>query len=200
MRKLPIEHKTATDMQIDICHGEYVTVIALGSNLGERASYIESALSHISQKFGKILSTSQIYETAPMGGAANKLFLNCCSLVQTALTPIDQINILLNIETLLGRTRKVRWDNRTIDLDIVTIERKKESRGQTTDPGILNLGDFHPITLSEASLTCPHPRLEERNFVLVPTVDVHPYGMHLPTGIRFKDLLKLKNYGLSPKI
>lgn len=121
-----------------------VAFIALGSNLGDRASYLASARSAISLIAGsRLLAASRVEETAPLGSAAQGPYLNQMVAVETSLPPLLLLNQLHGIERALGRTRAWRWSARTIDLDIVRIGERQETG---------------------ATLTLPHPGLAWRDF------------------------------------
>ena len=152
---------------------KYQTVIALGSNIGERDKYILEAIKMIRESFGVVLKISNFYETDPMGENATFPFLNGAILASTNLEPDAQMRLLLEIEVKLGRERKVHWGNRTIDLDIITIE-----------------SELGPISSSTDLLKCPHPHLAARDFVLIPACEVCPEAKHSPTGVTLQELLE----------
>jgi 2-amino-4-hydroxy-6-hydroxymethyldihydropteridine diphosphokinase len=130
-------------------------VLALGANLGDREYYIGQAIEAIRTSCGPILRRSRLLETAAMG-AADRPFLNGALVLQTVLSPPELLTILLQIEKSLGRTREVRWGNRTIDLDIVLW---KDADGR-----------FRSV--KTPTLTIPHPAMQERLFVLEPVAEV----------------------------
>ncbi len=101
----------------------------------------------------KVQSVSPLYETAPLGGPKQGPFLNACALLETALLPEELLEKMQEIENALGRVREERWGPRLIDLDILTYE------------GSL---------INTPTLELPHPRLAERDFVLIPLFDIAP--------------------------
>ncbi|MDI3280771.1 MAG: 2-amino-4-hydroxy-6-hydroxymethyldihydropteridine diphosphokinase [Bacillota bacterium] len=128
--------------------------IALGSNLGEREWYLSEARRRLALLPGvRILATSGIYETEPVGPVEQGWFLNQVVAVQTELSPRELLKALLQIEEDLGRQRTVRWGPRTIDLDLLW---------------------YGGESIEEEGLTVPHPRLWERAFVLRPLAEVAP--------------------------
>ena len=131
----------------------------------------------IREFFGNVLKVSNFYETDPMGENATFPFLNGAILASTNLEPDAQMKLLLDIEVKLGRERKVHWGNRTIDLDIITIE-----------------SDEGPIISSTDLLQCPHPHLEARDFVLIPACEVCPDAKHIPTGGTLLELLEAAKF------
>jgi len=129
-----------------------VAYVALGSNIGDRASYLRQAaerLGHFEQI--SVLDSSSIYETEPVGYVDQAAFLNQVIALRTSLPAHGLLQALMNVEQALGRKRDVRWGPRTIDLDL------------------LLYGDADVDT---PDLTVPHPRMNERAFVLIPLVDV----------------------------
>ena len=171
-------------MKKDKNNHKFSSIIAIGSNLGNRAINICKAIKLIEQELGHIERISTFFETKPAGGKAQEFFLNGAVLLQTRQNPEEQMTNLLSIENRLGRKREVHWGDRTIDLDIITIEE--------------NLNDKKkPIIFNSDILTCPHPRLEDRDFVLVPVAEIHPKGMYKPLEVTFIELLNDKKYALT---
>ena len=118
--------------------------IAIGSNVGDRHKHVESAraaIAGLTDTF--IVAASSVEETAPLGGRQQEMYLNQMLAVTTGLDPEQLLDELQRIETEHGRTRRERWDSRTLDLDIVS---------------------FGDLALASARLTVPHPGLAEREF------------------------------------
>jgi 2-amino-4-hydroxy-6-hydroxymethyldihydropteridine diphosphokinase len=129
-----------------------IAVVGLGSNVGDRLAILREAKARIAG-IATVLATSQVYETAPVGGPPQGSFLNAALRVQYMLSPIALLDELQRIEHELGRVRDVRWGPRTIDLDVLWID---------------------GLTVDEERLVVPHPRLSERAFALAPLLDVAP--------------------------
>jgi 2-amino-4-hydroxy-6-hydroxymethyldihydropteridine diphosphokinase len=128
--------------------------IALGSNLGNRAANLRTALEMLAQTAGiSITAVSAIYETAPVGGPEQDPYLNACAALVTKLTPTRLLLMMLDIEQKMGRVRKVRWGPRIIDLDLLL---------------------YGEIMMNTPLLELPHPRMSERDFVLIPLTDIAP--------------------------
>jgi 2-amino-4-hydroxy-6-hydroxymethyldihydropteridine diphosphokinase len=123
--------------------------VGLGANLGDREAAIRRAAELI-----RAARLSSIHETEPWGYEAQPRFLNAVAEVETELPPRDLLELLLEVEGRLGRTRAgPRWGPRAIDLDL------------------LLYGDE---TVDEPGLTVPHPHLHERVFVLEPLAELAP--------------------------
>lgn len=132
-------------------------VLSLGSNMGDREFYLRSAVEALKNVPGiKLVSVSSVYETEPFGVSDSQgKYLNCCVLIKTNLPPFALLGVCLGIETKLGRQRPYRFAPRTIDIDIIFYENE---------------------IINDENLTLPHPRMEERAFVLVPMMDILPEG------------------------
>jgi len=134
--------------------GPVTAYLALGSNLGDRAAHIRSALAALATHPAvDLLAASPLYETPPWGPVPQGPYLNACAAIATTLSPRALLDLCLAIEREAGRERIVRWGPRTLDLDI------------------LLYGD---ATVDEPDLRIPHPRMMERAFVLVPLAGLAP--------------------------
>jgi 2-amino-4-hydroxy-6-hydroxymethyldihydropteridine diphosphokinase len=133
------------------------TALGLGSNLGDRQAQITLALDALAMHpHIDILAVSALYQTPPWGKTDQPAFFNAAALVETDLAPRTLLETVLGIERSLGRLRNELWGPRTIDLDI------------------LLYGDQ---TVDEPGLTIPHPRIQERAFVIRPLADILPDAM-----------------------
>jgi 2-amino-4-hydroxy-6-hydroxymethyldihydropteridine diphosphokinase len=131
--------------------------ILLGTNLGNRLSYLQQAKAFISQQVGEVLATSSIYETAAWGLTEQPSFYNQVLVVKTSVEPEKLMQQLLDIETELGRIRTIKFGPRTIDIDILLID------------DLIN---------NSTILQLPHPALPQRKFALMPLAEVAPSLMH----------------------
>ncbi|MCA1066553.1 2-amino-4-hydroxy-6-hydroxymethyldihydropteridine diphosphokinase [Rossellomorea sp. AcN35-11] len=132
--------------------------ISLGSNIGTREGYLEKAI-NILGSHGKIEVTkrSSIYETDPVGFTEQGEFLNMVIEIRTSLSPETLLHQCLQVEVDLGREREFKWGPRIIDLDILLYDDKM---------------------IESENLLIPHPRMQERAFVLVPLIEVAPNLEH----------------------
>jgi len=128
--------------------------LSLGGNLGNTREIFEGAYPLIEKKIGKISVYSSIYQTEAWGPIPQADFLNQVILVSTTLAPQACLTEMLAIEKEFGRERKERWGPRTLDLDILY---------------------YSDVTIAEADLTVPHPRIAERKFILIPLVEIAPF-------------------------
>ena len=139
-------------------------LIALGSNLHEPLEQLRQAAQRL-QDFGRIVARSSLYRTAPVGGPAGQAdYLNAVVVLEPHASYAEARALLLalhRIEAEQGRERRVRWEARTLDLDL------------------LAYGDRQ---IMADDLTLPHPRMMERAFVLAPLCEALPAWRHPVTG------------------
>lgn len=97
--------------------------ISLGSNLGDRATYIRNARRLVCDNPGiKLVRSSKLMETSPLGPIPQGEYLNQILMVLTAISPPDLLNFLKLIELKLGRKKRKKWAQREIDLDIIAYQ------------------------------------------------------------------------------
>ena len=134
--------------------------LSLGSNLGDRLSNIQQAVSSLSMsKHIKILKTSSFYETEPWGNKNQEWFINAALALDTDLTCEELLEFCQNIEVQLGRIRheNEKWAQRAIDIDILMYDDK---------------------LINKPNLIVPHPLMHLRAFVLVPMLEVKADLIH----------------------
>ncbi len=143
--------------------------IALGSNVGDRLAYLGKAILFLSQHPQiEVRSLSSIYETEPVGYVDQEAFYNMVIEVATSLSAMEVMQLCLEIEQMLGRVRAIVNGPRTVDLDLLY---------------------YDDLVLLEKNLTLPHPRLQERSFVLVPLVEIAAEFSHPVIKKENKELL-----------
>lgn len=123
----------------------------LGSNLGDRKKNLYDAIRLIEYKIGFIVEKSSIYETEPWGLKDQPGFLNQAIISKSNLSPNKVLNVITDIESELGRIRNEKWGPRTIDIDIIYCD---------------------DLILNSDELTVPHPHMYDRNFVLIPFMEI----------------------------
>jgi 2-amino-4-hydroxy-6-hydroxymethyldihydropteridine diphosphokinase len=127
--------------------------VGLGSNLGDREESLLRAVDLLRERI-EVSAVSSFRETEPWGYVDQPAFLNAAVEVETELGPRELLEVLLEVERVLGRTREgPRYGPRTIDIDL------------------LLYGDE---VVDEPGLTVPHPRLHERRFALEPLAELDP--------------------------
>lgn len=96
-----------------------VVFLGLGSNLGDRHSYLLSAVAKLSSFFPLELKVSSVFESAPYLGKDQPNYLNQVVSGETFMDPIELLQCCAEIEKSLGRKRNEKWESRTIDIDIL---------------------------------------------------------------------------------
>jgi 2-amino-4-hydroxy-6-hydroxymethyldihydropteridine diphosphokinase len=130
--------------------------LSLGSNLGDRAANLQSAIEKLSE-LGNVVAVSSFYETEPVETAPQPWFLNCAIKLDTEKMPRQLIAAILSLEQSMGRQHRQEKAPRTIDIDILL---------------------FGSSVVELASLTIPHPRMHERRFVMEPLAEIAPDARH----------------------
>jgi 2-amino-4-hydroxy-6-hydroxymethyldihydropteridine diphosphokinase len=129
----------------------------LGSNLGDKQENLEQARFYIASQAGQIRKQSAVYQTLAWGNTNQPVFLNQVLEIQTDLSPELLLQIINRIEKKMGRERRIRWESRLIDIDILY---------------------FNDLVLESEILTIPHPQIGFRRFTLVPLVEIAPDYVH----------------------
>lgn len=140
--------------------------LGLGANLGDRLANLQRAADLLGERPGiRVVHSSRVYETDPVGGPEQPDYLNVVLQVDTDLPARGLLEACLAVEAEMGRVRAERWGPRAIDVDVLT---------------------YGEETIEEPDLVVPHPRMHERGFVLVPLAELDedpplPGGRHLAT-------------------
>jgi len=142
--------------------------LLLGTNQGDRSSYLSKAIQQLKKYVGTIVQNSFIYQTKAWGMTNQPDFLNQVIAINTQLTPFELLDTCQKIEKKLGRKRIIQWGQRTIDIDILY---------------------FNKEIISSKNLTIPHPEIPNRRFTLVPMVEIAADWVHPILNKSQKDLL-----------
>lgn len=133
-------------------------VLGLGANLGDAAQALRSAVQMLAaDPDTDVLSASQIYRSAPIGGPDQPDYLNGVVLVATDHRAWELLALAQRIEAAHDRVRDERWGARTLDVDVIT---------------------FDQVVSNDPELTLPHPRAHQRLFVVLPWLEVAPLTEH----------------------
>ena len=130
----------------------------IGSNIGDRDANLRRAVGMLHERVGDCLACSSIYRSAPDGFVSENEFANIVAVCETAYSPEEVLLLTQQIEREMGRTEKTVngvYHDRVIDIDLL----KAIYNSQT-------------LTLNSASLTLPHPRMEDRAIVMIPLREV----------------------------
>lgn len=143
--------------------------LGLGSNLGQKGDNLRQALARLRNEGIRILRSSSLYETEPVGVPDQPWFYNQVVEAEADFSPWELLKLLKKIEQGMGRKASAKKAPRKIDLDILLAENT-----------VIRTGE----------LVIPHPRLEKRNFVLVPLGEIAPGVVHPVLRIKIEDLAK----------
>lgn len=144
-------------------------ILSLGSNLGDRRKNLVRALAALRRAGVKVEDASSIYSTEPVGGPARPWYYNQVIKVKSALSPGRLLILAKKIERELGRRPGRRNGPRAIDIDILLAGRR---------------------TIASPKLIIPHPRMANRNFVLIPLKEIAPRAVHPVLGVRIETLAR----------
>jgi 2-amino-4-hydroxy-6-hydroxymethyldihydropteridine diphosphokinase len=143
--------------------------LLLGSNLGDRQSFLQKAIDQIEADIAPVTKQSSVYETQSWGKSDAPDYLNQVIQVRSDLSAQTVLEKVLNIEQTLGRKREVKWGSRTIDIDILFYGRD---------------------VINESGLNVPHPELHNRMFTLMPLSEIASEFIH---PILNKSIFQLKS-------
>lgn len=128
--------------------------LSLGGNLGEPAKSMAAALRMLdADPLTRVVAVSSLYRTSPWGKLDQPDFLNIAAEIVTRQTPHGLLDLCLGAERALKRVRGERWGPRIVDIDLLA---------------------FDGLSVHDAGLELPHPRMTERAFVLVPLAEIAP--------------------------
>ncbi len=137
----------------------YTYYISVGSNMGDRARYIQNAYDSLARNSAvQRIVQSTLLETEPWGYTEQDAFLNGMFFCESTLEPLQMLAFLQNLEKEARRERQIHWGPRTLDLDIIWAINDK---GQTVD-------------YTDETLQLPHPHFWNRTFVLEPLAELNP--------------------------
>ncbi len=150
--------------------------VAFGANLGPRRATLERAVVMLEERLGPLVARSAWIETEALVHPEDEApwhppFLNGVAVFETALTPRAVLARLQAVERALGRDRTAEtrpWQPRLVDLDLIALDR---------------------CVLDDPALVLPHPRMQERRFVLAPLVEIWPDWRHPRLGRSARELL-----------
>lgn len=132
----------------------HMVYLALGSNIGDRRNALYEAIRLIDERVGRVNKVSSFIETEPWGFKSEFKFLNAVLSVQSMLSPIEILHITQNIEKDMGREKKSLggiYHDRIIDIDLLM---------------------YDSLQLDTPELTLPHPHMKEREFVMIPLMEI----------------------------
>lgn len=153
--------------------------IGLGANLNDPIAQVKTALQELAKiRDSKLIASSKIYTSKPMGPADQPDYVNAVALLETQLSAREVFDYTCDIELNHGRIRTgEHWGPRTLDLDILLYDQQQ---------------------INDQTLTVPHYGLKEREFVIYPLLDIDP-NLVLPCGTSVQSLTeKVSLNGMVP--
>jgi 2-amino-4-hydroxy-6-hydroxymethyldihydropteridine diphosphokinase len=145
------------------------TAIALGSNLGDSLATLEAATAELAASPGIQLQAKSSWYITKAVGPPQPDYLNGCIILQVEINPHELLQTLLAIEQKFGRVRQEKWGARSLDLDLLL---------------------YDDLIIDTPNLQVPHPRMQERAFVLVPLAEIAPDWVDPISGFVIRDLVK----------
>jgi len=149
--------------------------LSLGSNMGDRLAALQAAVDKLQSPDVSISRISSVYETAPVDLKEQPDFLNIIVEAETSLFPRQLLHRIQNIERELGRKRTIPKGPRVIDIDIVL---------------------YGSFVVDMPQLQIPHPRMQDRRFVLEPLTELAPELRHPVSRKRIRELLATASHDL----
>lgn len=160
---------------------EAAVIVALGGNLLSRAGApdetLRAALRDMSAAGVAPIRISRFYETPCFPAGAGPDYVNAVAVCGTPLSPEGVLEVLHRIEESYGRERETRWSGRTLDLDLLAFG-QRVSPDPETARGWMDLPLDAQRERTPDRLVLPHPRIQDRGFVLIPLLDVAPDWVH----------------------
>ena len=161
-------------------------ILAIGgnqlSNKGNPAQTVAWCIQNLSERIGCPIRKSRLYQTPAFPEGAGPDFINAAVAFESDLAALHLLDMCHAIEAEAARTRDTRWGQRTLDIDLI-------ASGDDVAPDLSTYATWRDLPLSRQTqlapdqLILPHPRLQDRSFVLVPMMDVAPDWVHPVSGL-----------------
>lgn len=144
---------------------KHIVYLGIGSNLGDREQLLRQAIMEIDKQVGSVVRQSAFLETEPQGFTSTHTFLNAAVCCETDLSPRQLLSATQHIEWMLGKRpqhatghavaghQAPAYHDRPVDIDILM---------------------YDDLTIDTPELTIPHPRMQERDFVMIPLREIMP--------------------------
>jgi 2-amino-4-hydroxy-6-hydroxymethyldihydropteridine diphosphokinase len=170
----------------------HMVVVALGGNMpstyGKPKETIDWASGCLSDRVGFAIRKSRLYRTPAFPAGSGPDFVNAAALFETDMSPDQVLQMCHDIEHDARRTRDVRWGQRTLDIDFIGFDGVVMPDHGTHDRW-RDMPMDEQTRVTPDQLILPHPRLQDRSFVLVPMADVAPDLVHPILGLTTRQML-----------
>lgn len=170
---------------------KFKALIALGGNLdstfGSARATLDLSLKSLVSNVGPVLQVSRVYQTPCFPAGAGPDYVNAVVEIETQLDAPELLARLHDIEQKFERRRDERWAGRTLDMDILSFEDQVLPDIETYEAW-RNLPFERQLKEAPSELILPHPRLQDRGFVLIPLCDIRPDWRHPVLGQTAREL------------
>lgn len=166
-------------------------LVALGGNLtsevGPPLTTLKFALATIRMRTARLLNVSRFFITPCFPAGMGPDYINAVVMFDFGGNPEELLNLLHEIEALFGRRRDSRWGGRVLDLDLLAF-------GTQISPGLKEYAKWHNMPMSDQlkqvpiEMILPHPRIQNRAFVLRPLMDINPHWEHPVSGLTVSEM------------
>lgn len=182
------------------CHNKYTisslnypkVLVALGANMpsdvGSPEKTLLRAFDVLADSGLSVVAISPFYMTPCFPAGAGPDYVNAAAILSGLQDPKEMLKALHDVEATLGRTRETRWGQRTLDLDLIGV-------ADLILPDLATYRDWCDLPLSDQirrtpdQLILPHPRMQDRAFVLIPLADIAPDWIHPVSGLSVRQML-----------
>lgn len=147
-----------------------IIYFGIGTNLGNREENLRRAIELLHERVGECVACSSIYRSAPQGFVSENEFANVVAVCQSTYSPKEILAITQQIEREMGRTKKSEngiYHDRVIDIDLLQALTQSSSPFEEE-----NCTEGEEVVCKSKTLTLPHPRMQERDFVMIPLREV----------------------------
>ena len=170
-------------------------ILALGANqrssIGNQSENLDFAMVNLLERIGGGIRKSRVYRTPAFPAGAGPDFANAVVAFDTDMAPDDVLAMCHDIERMAQRTREKRWGQRTLDIDLIAYD-------QVVIPSLEVFAQWRDLPIETQMLTppdqliLPHPRIQDRSFVLVPMMDVVPDWRHPVLALSTREMLAVR--------